>query len=615
MDRQSPKRSKSFNASAILFCFGFLTYMAGSVLAFSATVNQSPPSATMRLVFVHHSTGQNWLNNVLRSALNSNNYYVTETDYGWGPSEPTLGGTIGDHTDIGHWYNWFLGPNRNTYLAALFSNSNQEAPNIGVSDPGGSNKVVMFKSCFPNSALKGNPNDAPTTGSNPLRGNDADSAYHTVANAKGIYVDLLSYFATKQDTLFVAITAPPLVASATNSVQAANARAFNEWLTKDWLASYPYHNVAVYDFYDVLTSNGGNSNTNDLGSASGNHHRIRNGKIEHISNQGSNYSMYGSGDSHPTAAGNQKAAGEFVPFLNVIFHCWQGNGPCSSNNPSSVDFDGDARSDITVWRPGGGEWFVLPSGSSGSYTHTSWGLPDDIPVSGDYDGDGRTDAAVWRPATGVWYILPSKSPSTYLSTQWGSSTDTAVPGDYDGDGKMDIAVWRSGVWYVLPSASANSYATTQWGVDGDVPVPGDYDGDGKTDIAVWRPSSGTWYVLPSASPGNYTAAQWGISTDFPVAGDYDGDGKTEMAVWRSSSGIWYILPSASSSNYTAVQWGISTDVPVPGDYDGDGKADMAVWRSGTGMWYALRSGTAGSYTATQWGLPTDKPILYNALHQ
>jgi len=54
----------------------------------------------------------------------------------------------------------------------------------------------MFKSCFPNSALQGSVNDpVPSIDTNPLKADSAYSEYHTVANAKGIYLDLLEYFA------------------------------------------------------------------------------------------------------------------------------------------------------------------------------------------------------------------------------------------------------------------------------------------------------------------------------------------------------------------------------------------------------------------------------------
>jgi hypothetical protein len=140
-------------------------------------------------------------------------------------------------------------------------------------------------------------------------------------------------------------------------------------------------------------------------------------------------------------------------------------------------------------------------------------------VSNDYDGDGKTDIAIWRPSDGFWYILNS---STGLSTelQWGTGllNDVLVPGDYDGDGKTDFGIWRpgDGVWYIIRS-SDGVVVETPWGTGllNDVPAPGDYDGDGKTDYAVWRPGDGTWYIVRS-SDGGVIQTPWGIAGDIPV---------------------------------------------------------------------------------------------------
>ena len=236
---------------------------------------------------------------------------------------------------------WFTGPHRATYLAALYAESGQHSSYARLAaDPGGENTVVMFKSCFPNSNLDGNPNDPPAAAA------DMNSPYD-VAHAKRIYLDALNYFAAHQDKLFVVITAPPLAAGDTDVARAANARAFNHWLVNDWLSGYAYHNVTVFDFYTVLTSNGGDPDTNDLNWAAGNHHRYRNNTIEHITNQGGNTSAYPTGDSHPSQAGNLKATGEFVPLLNIAWHCWQGDGSlprrvCSARSIRLAAFDQQA---------------------------------------------------------------------------------------------------------------------------------------------------------------------------------------------------------------------------------------------------------------------------------
>jgi hypothetical protein len=280
----------------------------------------SPPASPVRLIFIHHSTGGNWLadpaNNELGGglgqALMENNYFVSATNYGWGPDG------IGDRTDITNWPEWFTGPNRETILTALYNENGQNTGDFGgwprlTEDPGGENQVILFKSCFPNSNLGGSPTDPPAA---------APNEDMTVANAKAVYNDLLTYFTTRQDKLFIVITAPPLADFDTDSASAANARAFNNWLVNDWLSNYTYANVAVFDFYNVLTS-GLNASHNDAGQSTGNHHRWWEGAVQHLQTVDNDFLVYPSGDSHPSRAGNEKATAEFVPLLNVYYNRWK----------------------------------------------------------------------------------------------------------------------------------------------------------------------------------------------------------------------------------------------------------------------------------------------------
>jgi hypothetical protein len=327
--------------------------------------NPGPPAGPVKLIFIHHSTGENWLaddNGGLGSTLLDNHYFVSDTNYGWGPAygaDPGSGQTIGDRTDIPDWFSWFSGPDRDSYLAALYVESDQHASYSRLAtDPGGENRIVMFKSCFPNSNLDGNATDAPAAYAD-------NTSELTVANAKRIYLDLLAYFATHQDKLFVAVTAPPLAAGETDAVRAANARAFDNWLVHDWLADYPHPNVAVFDFYNVLTSNGGDPDTNDVGQASGNHHRWWNNAEQHIQAADNNYSAYPTGDSHPSQAGNQKATAEFWPLLNVFYHRWQAGG-APAPAPVATVVIGDEGGSVTS--PDGSTSIQLPPAAVGAPT-------------------------------------------------------------------------------------------------------------------------------------------------------------------------------------------------------------------------------------------------------
>ncbi len=264
-----------------------------------------------------------------------------------------------------------------------------------------------------------------------------------------------------------------------------------------------------------------------------------------------------------------------------------------------ADFDGDGRSDASVFRPSEGNWYTAYSSTAGLGA-LLWGFGTDVLVPGDYDNDGTTDHAIWRPSTGEWWIVNSSNWSlgTFV---WGEAGDIPVAGDYDGDGAADAALYRpsNNTWYVR--YSGGGFHSLHWGEPGDLTVSGDYDGDGKSDFAIWRPSTGEWWI--AFSTGGIGRIVWGVNGDKPVQADYDGDGRDDVAVYRPSEGRWYIMRSSDAGIQT-ILWGVATDIPVPGDYDGDGKYDAAVYRDGT--WYFNFS--SGGLHAFNWGVAGDTPV-------
>ncbi len=284
----------------------------------------------------------------------------------------------------------------------------------------------------------------------------------------------------------------------------------------------------------------------------------------------------------------------------------QGPTPDAVAVRSRADFDGDGKTDLSVFRPSEGNWYLMRS--TAGFAALNWGNSTDTLLPGDFDGDGKTDTAIFRadanPANPDFYFLKSNG-FVFSGVSWGVPGDIPISGDYDGDGKTDAALFRpsDGTWYILNSGGSNSVAN--FGLNGDIPMPFDLENDGKSNLAVYRPSNNTWYIARnSGNPAtNFEAVQYGIAGDMPVPADYDGDNKDDVAMFRPANGTWYIRRS-TDGGASFVTWGQAGDVPVPGDYDGDGKDDVSIYRSGT--WYVNRS-TAGTLIQG-FGLASDKPI-------
>ena len=271
-----------------------------------------------------------------------------------------------------------------------------------------------------------------------------------------------------------------------------------------------------------------------------------------------------------------------------------------------LDYDGDGKSDPTVFRPSENRFYQ--DRSSLGFVSIFWDLVPGFeydPLKADFDGDGRTDLAVRFDFFGYHaYYIHNSGSNTVDVKMWGLITDELAIADYTGNGLADIGVYRDGLWFILEDDG--NVTVTPWGVAGDIPVPADYDGDGHADIAIWRPPTGEWFAIASSTANqpfsDILISQHGLAGDIPVPADWDSDGTADPAVWRPSNGTWYVK-SFERDQLEFAQWGLPSDIPVVADFNGDGAPDLTVFRPEFGMWFINYRNR--HFQMTQFGLADD----------
>ena len=100
-----------------------------------------------------------------------------------------------------------------------------------------------------------------------------------------------------------------------------------------------------------------------------------------------------------------------------------------------------------------------------------FGTTGDTPVIGDWNSDRTSDVGVFRPINGNWYLDYNKTGVVDKTFHFGTTGDTPVVGDWNGAGTSEVGVFRpiNGNWYLDYNKTGVVDKTFHFGTTGDSP--------------------------------------------------------------------------------------------------------------------------------------------------
>jgi hypothetical protein len=176
------------------------------------------------ILFIHHSVGEDLINNgEVRSRFTSAGYHFWDHGYNYDGLRDPNGNSTGrnfnipdDNTDPEGYYN-------------LFQEGNLSIPGHALNQIM-MYEVIMFKSCYPAASI---PDET------------------TLADYKRYYLSIRDFMDRHPEKIFIPFTTPARHPAETNATEAANARAFANWLTSsEYTSGHP--NVFPFNFFGLL---------------------------------------------------------------------------------------------------------------------------------------------------------------------------------------------------------------------------------------------------------------------------------------------------------------------------------------------------------------------------